>query len=99
MRILCCVLMFVPPLSSQRPQMPGRLSITSDPPGAAITIDKQRMSQSTNYTFVVSPGSHAVMLAAAGLSKCATPVTVAVRSNIVTLIHCTAAGWSGPTYK
>ncbi|MDR3703912.1 MAG: PEGA domain-containing protein [Candidatus Sulfopaludibacter sp.] len=79
--------------------MPGRLSVTSDPPGAAITIDKQRVSQSTNFTFMVSPGSHAVTVIAAALPKCATPVIVAVRSNSVTLVHCAAAGWSGPTYN
>jgi hypothetical protein len=99
MRELCGILLSAALLPSQRPQMPGRLSVTSDPPGAAITIDKQRMNQSTNFTFVVSPGSHAVTVVAAALPKCAAPVTVAVRSNIVTLIHCSAAGWSGPIYK
>ncbi len=99
MKILCGILMIVPALSPQRPQMPGRLSVTSDPPGAGITIDKQLMNQSTNYTFVVSPGSHAVTVVAAALPKCAKPVTIPVRSSVVTLIHCTAAGWSGPTYK
>ncbi len=99
MRVLCGILLFATLLPSQRPQMPGRLSVTSDPPGAEITIDKQRMSRPTDFTFVVSPGSHAVTVVAAALPKCATPVTVLVRPHIVTLIHCAASGWSGPTYK
>lgn len=99
MKILCGILMFAPLLSPQRPRMPGRLSVTSDPLGAGITIDKQLMNQSTNYTFVVSPGNHAVTVVAAALPKCAKPVNVAVRSSIVAVIHCTAAGWSAPTYK
>jgi len=99
MKIVCGVLMFAPLLSPQRPQMPGRLSVTSDPPGAAITIDKQRMNQSTDYTFVISPGRHAVTVVAPALPKCATPLAVTVRSNAVALIHCAASGWSGPTYK
>jgi hypothetical protein len=40
-----------------------------------------------------------VTVIAAALPKCATPVTVAVRSGGLTSIHCAAGGWSGPTYK
>ena len=53
-------LLFPALLSSQRPPAPGRLSVTSTPPGAKITIDNHDMGKETDFTFVVSPGDHQV---------------------------------------
>jgi len=57
---LCGFLLFPESLPSQMPSPPGRLSVTSTPPGATITIDGKQMSRPAPSTFVVSPGSHNV---------------------------------------
>ena len=92
-----CIFLLPAPLSSQRPQPPGKLSVTSTPPGAQITIDKQPMSQLTDATFVVSPGGHDVVVKGKGdtLTKCANS-SVQVESGRVTSIHCTSAGFDTP---
>jgi hypothetical protein len=86
-------------LSPQRPQLPGRLKITSTPPGAKITIDDQRLNQSTDFTFAVSPGDHSVAVISSALPKCAKPIKVTVTSGSVTSVNCTAAGWDNPADK
>ena len=94
------VLLLLPPhISSQRPASPGKLSITSEPPGANITIDGQSQGTPTDSVFFVSPGDHSVAVTSASLPKCAAPVKVNVRSGSLTSINCTAAGWGNPTIK
>src|SRR5215469_11214653 len=88
--MVCCLLLFPALLSSQRPPAPGRLTVTSTPPGAKITIDKQSMGKETDFTFVVSPGDHQVSVKADGLGKCANPTTVSVPSGSKVSINCTA---------
>lgn len=96
--LLCCLLLFPTPLPSQRPQAPGKLSVTSTQPGARITIDGQATNQVTPFTFVVSPDDHAVQLT--GVPKCNGPRTVHVYSGSTTSINCDAAtGWGNPTTK
>ena len=46
-KMLCCLLLLPALVSSQRPPTPGRLSISSAPPGAPITIDDQATSKQT----------------------------------------------------
>jgi len=96
---LCCALLLPALLSSQRPQLPGRLRITSTPPGAKITIDDQHMSQSTDFTFAVSPGDHYVAVISPDLSKCAKPIKATVSSGSVTSVNCTVTGWDKPVFK
>jgi hypothetical protein len=95
---LCWVLLFPALLSSQRPQT-GRLSVTSTPPGAEITIDNQRTNQSTPFTFVVSPGEHRVAVTSETLRNCAKPVPVPVSPGSAVSIHCTSMGWDKPISK
>ena len=95
----CCVFVLPALLSPQRPQLPGRLRITSTPPGAKITIDDQHMNQSIDFTFAVSPGDHYVAVISADLSKCAKPIKATVSSASVTPVNCTVAGWDRPGSK
>lgn len=94
-----CVFLLPALLSSQRPQSPGRLRITSTPPGAKITIDDQQMNQSTDFTFAVSPGDHYVAVIGADLSKCKKPIKATVSSGSITSVNCTVTGWDKPAYK
>jgi len=96
---LCCALLFPALLSSQRPQLPGRLRITSTPQGAKITIDDQHMNQSTDFTFAVSPGEHSVAVISPDLPKCAKPIKATVSSAAITSVNCTVAGWDKPASK
>ena len=95
--IWSCALLFPALLSPQRPPAPGKLSVTSTPPGAAIVIDDQPMGRQTDFTFVVSPGTHSVSLKSPSLPKCANPRRVSVRSGSTVSINCSAGGWSAPT--
>jgi hypothetical protein len=93
-KMLCCLLLWPALVSSQRPPTPGRLSISSTPPGAPITIDGQATSRQTPSTFVVSPGAHNVSLKS--LANCASPFRVSVPSGSTKTIDCDAnKGW-GP---
>ena len=94
--VFCSVLLFPSLSSSQRPPSPGKLLVTSDPPGASITIDNQSMGHSTNYMFVVSPGEHSVAVKSTTLQNCATPAKVTVPSGSRTTINCRVAGWDPP---
>ena len=97
--LLCCLLLFQAPLSSQRPETPGRLTVRSTPPAAIITIDDQDTNQVTPFTFVVSPGDHSVSLKSPSLPDCKKPKKVTVSSGAVTSVSCTAEGWGEPTSK
>lgn len=74
--------------------MPAKLLVQSTPKGASITIDKRATKQVTDYTFVVSPGRHTVVVIGANLPKCSKPLQVSVASGSVTTVSCTEAGWS-----
>ena len=94
---VCCLLLFPVFLPSQRPPAPGKLSVTSTPPGAKITIDNQSMGKETDFTFVISPGDHYVSVRSANLPKCATPTKVSVPSGSIMSIDCSVTGWGAPT--
>lgn len=96
---LCCVFFFATLLPSQRPELPGRLRITSTPQGAKIKIDDQLMSQFTDFTFAVSPGDHYVALISPELPKCAKSIKATVVAGSITPINCTVAGWDNPTRR
>jgi hypothetical protein len=95
----CCLLLFPAPVSSQRPQTPGKLFVTSTPPGATIAIDNQATGQSTDFTFVVSPGDHYVSLTSSSLPNCKNLKKAPVSSGHITRVNCTAAGWDEPASK
>src|SRR5262249_34110518 len=101
LKVACCLtlLQFAPDMSAQRPPAPGKLSVTSEPPGANIRIDDQPMAKATNFTFVVSPGDHSVAITSPNLPKCAAPAKVTVLSGSLTSINCTTAGWGDPTTR
>jgi hypothetical protein len=90
---LCCALLFAGLLRSQTPQPPGRLSVTSDPPGATITIDDQQMNRQTPFTFAISPGQHSVSVRGKDM-YCAASLNV--QSGAAKSVHCTARGWDPP---
>lgn|SRR5208283_493474 len=91
--VLCCVVPFAGLLRSQTPQPPGRLIVTSDPPGATITIDNRQMNRPTPFTFAVSPGQHSVSVKGEGM-YCAGSLNV--QSGTAKPAHCTARGWDPP---
>ena len=93
-----CVLLFPMPLLSQRPALAGKLTVTSTPPGARITIDNQIMGQATPFTFVVSPGDHRVAVKSADLTNCGTKRVSLVAGSAVSL-NCGPKGWDNPNSK
>jgi hypothetical protein len=95
--ILCFLLLFPGFLSSQRPPAPGKLLVTSTPPGAKIMIDKHSMGKQTDFTFVVSPGDHYVSVTTPSMPKCANPTKVSISSGSAISINCSVTGWGAPT--
>ncbi len=95
---LCCLFLFPGLLRSQMPQRPGRLNVTSAPPGATVTIDNRQMSRPTPFTFVLSPGRHSVSVR--GKDEAGKEVYCAasldVSSGTTKRVHCTARGWDPP---
>jgi hypothetical protein len=47
-------------LLAQMPPQSAKLVISSEPAGAEVTINNDKMKQATNATFVVSPGTYTV---------------------------------------
>jgi PEGA domain len=81
--------------ASLRPQMlpVGRLVISSEPPGATVTINGKPQRQPTNATFVVSSGDYKVSVAGPdGKTMCAV-TTVTVSQGQTVTRNCTASGW------
>jgi len=58
---------------SQGPPSPAKLVISSEPAGAVIVINGQRMQQHTDATFYVSSGTYTVSVASPTLS-CSSPI-------------------------
>lgn len=84
-------------LRSQMPPQPGRLVITSEPPGATVTINGKQVSQHTNATFLVSPGSYTVSVASPDGRLSCPATTLSVSSGQTTTGDCSAAGWKQST--
>jgi hypothetical protein len=78
-------------LSPQMPPQPGKLAISSSPTGAAVSINGSVMQQQTNATFLVSPGTYAIVVNYQNQFKCTGSLTVA--SGQTASATCTAAGW------
>jgi len=82
-----------------RPQAaPGRLQVTSEPPGATVTLDNKQMPRRTDSTFVVFPGNH--MVAVTGKDKTGQTMrctaSLNISSGVTKSVHCTAKGWDPP---
>jgi hypothetical protein len=105
--LLAFMLLLTGRATPQMPPPPARLVVTSEPAGATVTINGNKMSQNTNATFVVSPGAYAVAVSSAdGKLACnQAPASAAPSPNpkaarIVTVasgdtaqLDCTAKGW------
>lgn len=90
---LCCVLLFAGLLRSQTPQPPGRLSVTSEPPGATITIDNRQMNRPTPSTLALSPGQHSLSVRGKDIYCTA---SLNVQAGASKSANCTARGWDPP---
>lgn len=55
-------LLLTPAMLLQMPARPGKLVITSTPPGARIIINSQPRTEVTDVTLVVSPGLYKVVV-------------------------------------
>jgi hypothetical protein len=81
-------------LRPQMPPQPGKLVITSEPPGATVTINGNQVNQHTNATFLVSPGSYTVtVISRDGKLSCSPPTPLRVTSGQTVTGDCSAAGW------
>ena len=79
-------------LSTQMPPQPGKLVISSEPPGATVSIKGSVVAQHTNATFLVSPGTYPIVVTSQdGKFKCTGSLTVV--SGQTASATCTAAGW------
>ena len=85
--VIAVLLIQLPGLSHATPPQSGWISVVSTPPGAAITIDNQKVNQPTNATFALAPGAHTVVISG-GPSKLSCAVTVTVKSGETSAIQC-----------
>ncbi len=70
-------------LSSQTPQRPGVLALTSTPPGASITINGTLTKARTNTRLVVAPGAYTVLIAGGSANlHCEKQVQVAIGQTV-----------------
>jgi PEGA domain len=78
---------------AQMPPQPGKLVISSEPTGAVVTINGQKMSQPTNAVFAVSAGTYKVSVSSAdGVLSCA-ELTLSVSGGQTAARQCTPKGW------
>jgi hypothetical protein len=73
------------------PPQSAKLVILSEPGGASITINGKPMNSKTNATFVVSPGTYQVSVAAGALVCAETKLTVVGGQTLTKT--CTNMGW------
>jgi hypothetical protein len=87
-------LLFPAALLPQMPPQPGRLVVSSEPPGADIYINGSKMSQHTNAVFVVSPGQCSILVQSPdGKYKCKILNTTVNASQTVPF-NCALPGWN-----
>lgn len=92
---VCCLLPLAGALMAQTPGRPGKLSVSSTPKGAAIFVNGQRMGQTTDATFVISPGTFKVSVSGGGGNLNCPVKSVQVTAGGLTELSCTSAGWAG----
>ena len=71
----------------------GRLVISSDPPGAVVTINGTAMEQHTNATFTVSAGVYRVSVTSADGSLRCPEQNMPVSAGQTVAYTCAAGGW------
>jgi len=81
--VLCWILAIAPAVLPQSPSQPGKLHLTSTPPGAKIVVNEQARPEVTPVTLVVSPGKYTVQVA-----DCQPQKDVSVSSGNTTEVHC-----------
>jgi len=81
------------PAAAQMPPQSAKLVILSEPIGATVTINHQAMRSATNATFVVSPGTYVVSVAAGALA--CPNITLNVTGGETLTRTCTSTGWQG----
>lgn len=92
--VLRCFLLFPLALLSQMPPQPAKLVIKSNPSGARITINGRSMTQRTDVTFLVSPGTYGVAASGdSGNPNCAER-KVQVWSGQTATLTCDKAVWT-----
>jgi hypothetical protein len=90
--MLCWIILCPPVLPFQAPSL-GRLVIASDPPNATITINGKVMTQQTEATFVVGPGTYSVVVRGGpGNLSCAKDVLISAGQSVKVI--CTRSGWT-----
>lgn len=92
---LYCLLLLASALMAQTPKRPGKLTISSTPKGAAIFVNGQQMGQTTDATFVISPGTFKVSVSGGGGNLNCPVKSVQVTAGGLTELSCTSAGWAG----
>ncbi len=80
-------------LLPQMPPQPGRLTISSNPAGAIVSINGRQVAQRTNATFVVSPGNYRVSVASQDWKLNCPEITVTVEGGRTAARNCTANVW------
>jgi hypothetical protein len=80
-------------LWAQMPPQPGKLTILSEPSGAIVTINGNKMNQPTNATFVVSAGLYTVSVASADKSLACPDTPLNVVGGQTVTRRCTVTGW------
>ena len=105
MILVLLIPLFPSALRPQMPPRPARLIISSEPSGASVYINKRKMSQLTNLTFVVSPGRYTIEVVGGNFSCAGAPSgssaaqnqkaarTVAVSAGQTISLDCTPSGW------
>lgn len=93
-KLLPYSLLLIPALLlPQMPPQPGRLTISSDPAGAIVTINGRQVSERTNASFVVSPGNYQVSVASQdGKLRCP-EITLTVGAGRTVARNCVANTW------
>jgi hypothetical protein len=91
--LLAGLLLFPMTLRPQMPPPPARLVISSQPVGATITINGTRMSQKTDATFIVSPGSYTVSVASTDLKANCGDIRVSVAAGETHSMSCIGSVW------
>ncbi|MGA8108455.1 MAG: PEGA domain-containing protein [Acidobacteriaceae bacterium] len=79
--------------SPQMPPQPAKLIVDSDPPSAAITVNGRKISQRTNATLIVSPGTYTVTVGEKGSATWCAASTATVVSGQTATWSCSGNKW------
>jgi hypothetical protein len=91
--ILCLLLLYPATVSSQTPPQPGKLSVTSTPEGAKVTVNGKPTNRNTPAILVVTPGSYNVSVAGVpGRSTCQES-TFTVSAGEALHVDCSGGNW------